>query len=109
MSHPNISNCNTKTKIRKFPVFDDDKQLSDFLSKNKVGKIHSELAQKEEVNINSQNIDDDYEYLLVDGIWQKTKGYGWENNKAVLLCILGIKPNGERKIIGFKFARTSRL
>lgn len=79
------------------------------ISKNKVGKIHSELAQKEEVNINSQNIDDDYEYLLVDGIWQKTKGYGWENNKAVLLCILGIKPNGERKIIGFKFARTSRL
>ena len=217
MSHQTNSNFNTKSKIRKFPVFDDDKTLADFLSKNfteslkqlikitvktmiktemetfrsefneklyfngtyprnmtstfgkiekipvprfrenpndfnpntlnvfnqeqdkfmqlinqmhilgisqrkikqlsktclginispnKVGKIHSELAQKEEVNINSKVLDDDYQYLLVDGIWQKTKGYGWEDNKAVLLCILGIKPSGERKIIGFKFSRS---
>lgn len=46
-----------------------------------------------------------FEYLLLDGIWQKTKGFGWDKNEAILLCALGIRPDGERKIIGFYFAR----
>jgi len=75
------------------------------LSANKVGSIHRELAEKEETNINRQTLDDDFEYLLLDGIWEKTKGYGWEENKSVLLCALAIKPNGEKKIIGFSLSR----
>jgi len=76
------------------------------LSANKVGKIHSELAQKEEFNINSQPLDDNFQYLLLDGVYAKTKGYGWENNKSVLLCALAIRSDGTRKIIGFELARS---
>jgi len=76
------------------------------VSTQKVGAIYRELAEKEEININSQLLDDDYEYLILDGIWEKTKGYGWDNNRSVLLCALGIHPNGERKIIGFSLERS---
>lgn len=76
------------------------------LSTNRVGVIYRELAEKEEANLNSQPISDDYEYLFLDGIWEKTKGYGWEDNRSVLLCALGVKPNGERKILGFSLARS---
>jgi putative transposase len=75
------------------------------LSLKRVGEINKELAQKEECNINSQAIADEFEYLLLDGIWEKTKGYGWDSNKSVLLCALGIRADGTRKIIGFSFAR----
>jgi transposase-like protein len=75
------------------------------LSANRVGVVYRELAEKEEVNINSQPLDDDYEYLFLDGIWEKTKGYGWEDNQSVLICALGVKPDGSRKILGFSLAR----
>jgi len=75
------------------------------LSKTRVGAIHKELAEREEYQINSQLLDDNFEYLLIDGIWEKTKGYGWEDNKSVLLCVLGVRPSGERKILGFNLAR----
>lgn len=73
------------------------------ISIDKVGEIHRELADREEVNINSQILDDDFEYLFLDGIWGKTKNYGWgnPNNKSVILCALAVRPNGERKIVGF--------
>jgi len=76
------------------------------ISANKVGKIHTGLAQKEEVNINSQPLDDNFEYLLLDGIRAKTKGYGWEDNDSVLLCALAIRADGTRKIIGFSLSRS---
>ena len=76
------------------------------ISTDKVGAIYKELAEKEEININSKVLDDDYEYLILDGIWEKTKGYGWDDNRSVLLCALGIRPNGERKIIGFILERS---
>lgn len=75
------------------------------LSLKKVSQVNQELAKKEEFNINSQPLGDEFEYLLLDGIWVKTKGYGWDSNKGVLLCALGIKPDGKRRIIGFAFAR----
>lgn len=79
--------------------------LNTTLSKNQVGCIHKELAEKEEFQINHQPLDDDFAYLLIDGIWEKTKGYGWENNQSVLLCALGIRPDGSRKILGFTLSR----
>ena len=75
------------------------------LSANRVGAIYSDLVEKEEININQKALDDNFEYLLLDGIWEKTKGYGWEENKSVLLCALGVRANGERKVIGFFLAR----
>ncbi|HRY74621.1 MAG TPA: IS256 family transposase [Candidatus Dojkabacteria bacterium] len=75
------------------------------LSKNRVGKVYVDFAKKEEMNINSQKLDDNFDYLILDGVYVKTKGYGWDNNKAVLLCALGIRPDGKRQIIGFSFAR----
>lgn len=75
------------------------------ISANRVGAIHKELAEKEETQINSKPLTDEYVYLLLDGLWTKTKGYGFEDNDAVLLCALGIKENGERQVIGFTVAR----
>lgn len=76
------------------------------ISTARVGKVHKDLAEQEAFQINSQVLDDDFEYLLLDGLWQKTKGFGWDKNEAALLCALGIRPNGERKIIAFSFARS---
>jgi len=76
------------------------------ISTTKVGAVHKQLAETEEAKINTTLLNDDFDYLLCDGLWTKTKGYGWESNKSVLLCVLGIKPNGERKIIGFTVARS---
>jgi len=76
------------------------------LSVNRVGAVYRELAQKEAVNINTKVLNDEFEYLLLDGIWEKTKGYGWDDNRSVLLCALGVKANGDRKIIGFSLARS---
>jgi len=76
------------------------------LSTARVGAVHKQLAQVEEAKINSAPLTDDYDYLLCDGLWTKTKGYGWDENRSVLLCVLGIKPTGERQIIGFLVARS---
>jgi transposase-like protein len=71
-------------------------------SKNRVSIVHRKLAEEESLNINSQPITDEFEYLLLDGIWVKAKSFGLkDNNKTVLLCGLGITKAGERKIIGF--------
>lgn len=76
------------------------------ISVDKVGAIYRELAEKEDVNINAKPLADEYEYLLLDGIWEKTKGYGWDDNNSVLLCALGITPNGKRQILGFSLVRS---
>lgn len=75
------------------------------LSVTRVGAIYKELVEKEDVNINQKPLSDEYEYILFDGIHEITKGYGWEDNHSVLLCALGIKPSGERKILGFTLER----
>jgi len=76
------------------------------MNKNRVGKVHKELAQKEEFKINSQIIDDEFKYLFLDGLWVKCKTFGLsDKNDAVLLCALGVNETGERKILGFKFSR----
>lgn len=75
------------------------------VSKDRVGAIHKELAQREETQINSTALTDEFTHLLLDGLWTKTKGYGFDDNDAVLLCALGVKANGERQIIGFAVAR----
>lgn len=75
-------------------------------SKDSVGKIYKELVENEQVNINSKVLDDNFDYLLIDGIWEKTKGCGWDNNKSVLLCALGIRPDGKRVVVGFQLAES---
>jgi len=76
------------------------------ISTDRVGAIYRELVEKEDLNINHQQLFDEFEYLLLDGIWETTKGYGWDSNKSVLLCALGIKANGQRKIVGFSLERS---
>lgn len=76
------------------------------MSVDRVGTIYRELAEKEDVNINAKSFTDEYDYLLLDGIWEKTKGYGWEGNDSVLLCALGITSEGKRQILGFSLTRT---
>lgn len=83
--------------------------LNTTISKDRVGAIYKELADREEMQINSQILDNDYEYLLLDGIWEKTKGYGWDDNRSTLLCALGVRPNGQRKILGFCLEREETI
>lgn len=64
-----------------------------------------ELVMHESAQINTQALLDDYQYLYMDGIWEKVKGGGWDDTKAVVLCVLGIKTDGSREIIGFTLAR----
>jgi transposase-like protein len=75
------------------------------LSTTKVGAVYKELADQESAVVNTCSLQDEYNYLLADGLWIKAKGYGWEEDRAVILCILGIKASGERKIIGFTVER----
>lgn len=75
------------------------------LSTTKVGAVYKQLADQESAQVNTTILKDEYQYLLADGLWVKAKGYGWEENQAVILCVLGIKPNGDRKIIGFSVER----
>lgn len=76
------------------------------ISVGKVGAVYKALADQESARVNTTPLDDDYEYLLADGLWIKAKGYGWDDNKAVILCVLGIKPDGTRTIIGFDVVRS---
>ena len=36
---------------------------------------------------------------------RKPKAYGWEDNRSVILCALGVKPTGEQRMLGFLLAR----
>lgn len=71
----------------------------------RIGAAYRQLVEQEEFQINSAALDDEYEFLYCDGIWEKIKGYGWDSNRAVVLCVLGVKPNGARRILGFAMAR----
>ena len=72
----------------------------------KLGAVYKELADQESLQINTIPLTDDYEYLLADGLWVTAKGYGWEDKKAVILCVLGIKADRSRTVIGFAVERS---
>ncbi len=71
----------------------------------RLGFCYRQLVEQEEFQINSQTLSDDYEYLYCDGIWETVKGYGWDTPKAVVLCVLGVKADGTRTLLGFMMAR----
>ncbi len=49
------------------------------ISTTTVGAIHKDLAAKEEAVLNSRSLyGTAYHALIVDGVWAKAKGYGWE-------------------------------
>lgn len=74
------------------------------LSVNRVGHVYRYLAEKEEATINTHPLEDKYQYLYLDGVFVHAKGYGWDSNKSVLLCALGVTSQGKREIIGFTVA-----
>lgn len=77
------------------------------VSKNRVGSVHRELAREESLKINSRALSDEFSQIMADGIWVKCKNFGLaEDKKVVLLCVLGIKEDGERRIIGFRQAES---
>ena len=77
------------------------------VSKGKIGKVYAELVQREEFQINEQELDDEFEYLYIDGIWNKvfTFRLDGESNKMVMLCVLGVRKDGSRKLLGFELAK----
>jgi transposase-like protein len=75
------------------------------ISANRVGTVYKVLADQESAQVNTLPLTDDYECFMADGLWIKAKGYGWEENKAVILCVLGVKPDGKRTILGFEVVR----
>lgn len=75
------------------------------MPKNQVSLIHKELAEQEELQINSLALTDEFEYIILDGLWAHCKTYGLtKDKKLALLCALGITKEGKRKIIGFRTA-----
>lgn len=76
------------------------------ISADKVGAVHRELAAKEEAQLNNRSLTGIcYRYLIADGVWAKAKGYGWEDDDAVMLCAVGIRNDGKTDILGFRIAR----
>jgi putative transposase len=71
----------------------------------RLSAVYKTLADEETLKINATALTDDFEYLYADGLWVKAKGYGWEENAAVILCVLGVKADGTRTIIGFAVVR----
>lgn len=82
-----------------------NKHLGLKISTNAVKQAMHNLVMDESVQINNQLLTDEYEYLFMDGIWEKVKGGGWDNTKAVVLCVVGMKTDGTRRLIGFNLAR----
>ena len=82
-----------------------DKHLGLKISATAIKEAMHNLVMDESAQINNQPLSDEYEYLFMDGIWEKVKGGGWDNTKAVVLCVLGVKTDGSRKLIGFTLAR----
>lgn len=76
------------------------------LSANRVGHVYRDLAEREEATINTHPLEDKYQYLYLDGVFVHTKGYGWDSNRSVLLCALGVTHEGKREIIGFTVAES---
>lgn len=81
------------------------KHLGLTISTNAIKEAMHELVMHESAQINQQLLDDEFEYIFMDGIWEKVKGNGWDNTKAVVLCVLGMKADGTRQLIGFSLAR----
>jgi len=79
------------------------------MSKAQVGKVYKNLVNQEEYKINSQKHDDDFVFLVIDGIWEKVHSFRIDeenSNKMVVLCVLGVRRDGSRKILGYKLADT---
>jgi transposase-like protein len=76
------------------------------ISTTTISQVHKELAETEAAKLNSRSLQGiKYRYLIMDGIWIKAKGYGWESDDAVMLCAVGIREDGTEDIIGFTIAK----
>lgn len=49
-------------------------------------------------------LDDDWVYLVLDGVWMKVRR-AFGPQRVLLLVAYGVRPNGERKLLGFVRAR----
>jgi putative transposase len=75
------------------------------MSAKRLKDVSQELVMHESAQINLKPLTDEYQYLFLDGIWEKVKGHGWDNTAAVVLCVLGMKRDGARELIGFTLTR----
>ena len=82
------------------------KHLGIKISNKAIKEAVHDLVMHESMQINNKVLSDEYEYLYMDGIWEKIKGGGWDHTKAVVLCVLGVKSDGIREVIGFSLARS---
>ena len=55
-----------------------NKHLGLNISTNAVKEAVHELVMHESAQINTQLLDDEFEYLFMDGIWERVKGGGWD-------------------------------
>jgi len=76
------------------------------ISTKKLKDVSYELVMHESAQINSKQLNDEYQFLFCDGIWEKVKGDGWDRTAAVVLCVLGMKEDGSYQMLGFELARS---
>lgn len=82
-----------------------NKHLGMQISTAAVKHAMHDLVMHESAQINKQPLNDEFEYLFMDGIWENIKGGGWDDTKAVVLCVLGMRADGNRSLVGFTLAR----
>jgi putative transposase len=68
----------------------------------------SEIAKSLDAEVRKYHrrpLTDDYEYLILDGIWLKVRGAA-KAQKKVILCAYGITKAGKREMVDFLLARS---
>lgn len=53
----------------------------------------------------TQSLEDDYKYLILDGVWVSVK-QGKTTKKSPVIFVIGIKTNGEQELLTFKLTKS---
>lgn len=72
------------------------------LSHATVSHVAGEISAKDCLAFQEKQLQDEYRFLFLDGISAHIREVGVE--KGVLLCALGMKPDGQKEIIGARLA-----
>ena len=73
------------------------------VSAQTVSKLVKVLDRQVEA-FHQARLDDDWVHLILDGVWMKVRR-AWGPQRVLLLVAYGVRPNGERRLLGFQRAK----
>jgi len=74
--------------------------VSHTTASNILKKIDSQVNE-----FRTQSLEDEYKYLIIDGVWVSVK-QGKNTKKSPVIFVIGIKTNGEQELLTFKLAKS---